>query len=147
MRWTVTNGNKPTVHKFQAVAALCLAFAMTPQAAFAEPSADEALPQTRTNADIAGRQELIGTIEGIPRHRVVVPNLPEGEADIVVDGRVDEPAWQHVPAYDNMLVYIPGTGEPGHYRTETRLLATDRGLFVSAGAQAWGIRTVDSPLA
>lgn len=91
-----------------------------------------ARPQTRAIAQITRRPQLIGIIEGIPRHHIVVPSFPASEVDIVVDGRVDEPLWQQVPDYDNMLVYIPGTGEPAPYPTEMRLLATDRGLFVSA---------------
>ena len=86
------------------------------------------LSQTR----FIGHQEIIETIEGIPRHRIVVPSFSESEVDIVVDGRVDELLWQQVPDYDNMLVYIPGTGEPAEHPTEMRLLATDRGLFISA---------------
>ena len=62
------------------------------------------LTQTRTFAGITGRQELIGTIEGIPRHHIVVPSFHQSEVDIVVDGRVDELLWKQVPYYDNMLV-------------------------------------------
>ena len=96
-------------------AALCLAFVVTP-----------ALAAT------SGHQEVIGYVEGIPHHHIVVPNLPDSDTAIVIDGRVDEPVWQQVPHYDNMLNYVPGTGEPAEYSTELRLLATDRGLFVGA---------------
>ncbi len=78
------------------------------------------------------RQDLIGSIDGIPRHRIDVPSFLDREVDIAIDGRVDEPLWQAIPAYDNMLVYVPATGEPGPYPTEVRMLATERGLFVSA---------------
>ena len=80
----------------------------------------------------AARQEVIDVIDGIPRHHILVASLPQSEVDIVVDGRVDEPLWQQVPAYDNLLSYVPGTGEPADYPTEMRILATDRGLLVSA---------------
>jgi hypothetical protein len=80
---------------------------------------------------LAGDAELIGKLEGIPRHRIVVPNLPHADVDIILDGRVDEPIWRQVPYYDNMIVYVPGTGEPGSFPTETRMLATERGLYVS----------------
>ena len=68
----------------------------------------------------------------IPRHQVVVASLPQSEVDIVIDGRVDEPVWMGVPAYDNMLSYVPATAEPSNYPTEMRILATDHGLYVSA---------------
>ncbi len=99
----------------RAVAALCLAFVVTP-----------ALAAT------SGRQEIIGYVEGVPHHHIVVSTLPENEAQIVIDGRVDEPLWQQLPHYDNMLVYVPGTSAPAQYPTELRLFATDQGLFVSA---------------
>ena len=100
---------------FRAVAALCLAFVVTP-----------ALAAT------SGLQEIIGDVEGVPHHHIVVSTLPENEAQIVIDGRVDEPLWQQLPHYDNMLVYVPGTSAPAQYPTELRLFATDQGLFVSA---------------
>jgi hypothetical protein len=78
------------------------------------------------------RQDLLGTIDGIPRHVIDVPSFVDGEVDIVIDGRVDELLWQEVPDYDNMLVYVPATGVPGPYPTEVRMVATERGLFVSA---------------
>ena len=87
---------------------------------------------SRAVTGFSGSQELVGVIEGIPRHRIVVPSLPGCEVEIVVDGRVEEPLWQQVPDYDNMLVRTPGTGDEAEYPTETRLLATDRGLLVSA---------------
>ena len=95
------------------------------------PAMDPAVaPLSQT--EFIGHQELIGTIEGIPRHHILVPSFPEDEINVVIDGHVDEPLWQQVPDYDNMLVYSPGTGDPADYRTETRLVATDRGLVVSA---------------
>ncbi|MFP6815535.1 MAG: DUF5916 domain-containing protein [Pseudomonadales bacterium] len=79
----------------------------------------------------AGDAEIIDTLEGVPRHHIVVENLLDADVDIILDGRVDEPIWRQLPYYDNMIVYVPGTGEPGSYRTETRMLATERGLYVS----------------
>ena len=91
-----------------------------------------AQPRTRLFPQLTGHQKLIGVIEGIPRHQVVVASLPQSEVDIVIDGRVDEPVWMGVPAYDNMLSYVPATAEPSNYPTEMRILATDHGLYVSA---------------
>ena len=80
----------------------------------------------------SGHQRLIEVLDGIPRHHIVVPNIADEDAEIVIDGYVDEAVWGQVPEYDNMRVAIPGTGEPGAFETEFRLLATDRGLYVSA---------------
>ncbi len=79
-----------------------------------------------------GHQQLIGVLDGIPRHHIVVPKVSEEDANVVIDGYVDEAVWSQVADYDNMLVSIPATGEPGEYATELRMLATERGLYVSA---------------
>ena len=80
----------------------------------------------------SGRERLLKTVEGIPVHQIDVVNFSHADVDINLDGRVDEAIWHGVPFYDNMIVSVPGTGEAGHYRTETRMIATDRGLYVSA---------------
>ena len=52
--------------------------------------------------------------------------------ELKLDGRVDEPAWQRVPSYDNMLVSEPDTGAQPSFQTISRFLYTDKGLYVSA---------------
>ena len=52
-------------------------------------------------------------------------------ADITIDGRIDEPAWQDVPALNNMKVVEPDTlGDPT-YRTDVRMFYTERGFYIS----------------
>ena len=80
----------------------------------------------------AGEIELIEALDGVPRHRIEIPTHSEDEAAIRLDGRVDEPVWARVSHYDNMLVAIPGTGEPGTYPSEIRLFATPKALYLSA---------------
>lgn len=79
----------------------------------------------------AGEQELKGTLDGIPMHYVSVPNFAHGDVIIEMDGVVDEDIWDEVPYFDNMLISVPGIGERGDYRTETRMFATEKGLYVS----------------
>ncbi len=52
--------------------------------------------------------------------------------NIVIDGRVDEAAWQAVPAYDNMRVMEPETLAEPTYATTSRFIYTNEGLYVSA---------------
>ena len=78
------------------------------------------------------RERLVQTIEGIPVHEIVVSNFPHADVGIKLDGHVDEEIWLNTPSYDNMIVYVPATGEAGHYPTETRMIATNNGLYVSA---------------
>jgi hypothetical protein len=76
--------------------------------------------------------EPIGALDGIPMHRIVVPTGPDAEAQIRLDGVVDEPIWQTIAPHDRMLVAVPATGRRGRYATDVRLLATERGLYVGA---------------
>ena len=86
------------------------------------------IPTTQANGPI----ELLNTLDGIPMHRIAIETRVHDEVDIDVDGHVDEAVWATVAPFDNMLVSIPASGKPGRYRTETRLIATERGLYVSA---------------
>ena len=79
-----------------------------------------------------GPQEIKGELNGMPMHYVPLSAHPHAETNITVDGVVDEAIWSQIPHYDNMRVMRPGTGEPANYPTEIRMLATDRGLYVSA---------------
>ena len=50
--------------------------------------------------------------------------------DIAIDGKLDEPIWQEVAGYDNMVVVEPETLGPTRFRTMARFLYTDRGLYI-----------------
>lgn len=94
----------------------------------AGPVADESMTVPAGDGPIA----LIQQLDGIPMHRINVPTLADDAVGITIDGNVDEAIWQTLPPYDNMLVAVPATGKPGRYRTEVRVFATERGLYVSA---------------
>ena len=79
-----------------------------------------------------GQQEVMGELGGIPMHRVSVETRAHDDVDIRVDGVVEEYDWQTVPYYDNLLGNVPFTGKPGEYPTQIRMLATEKGLYVSA---------------
>ncbi len=93
--------------------------------------------QAPTSADLPtilaqGGKTLIDRQDGIPRHQITVPNMSESDVDIKVDGKVDEDIWRSIEPHDNMLVAVPGTGAPAEYKSEFRLIATERGLYVGA---------------
>lgn len=54
------------------------------------------------------------------------------DPNIVIDGRVDEAAWQAAPAYDNMRVMEPETFAAPTYATASRFIYSNKGLYVSA---------------
>ena len=53
------------------------------------------------------------------------------DANIRIDGRVDEPIWSEIPAFDRMTVTDPDTLEKPTHKTRTRILYTDKGLYVA----------------
>ena len=61
---------------------------------------------------------------------ISIPRFNQSDIDIRVDGRLDENVWASVPYHDQMTVSDPDRGEPGRFRTHTRLLHTERGLYV-----------------
>lgn len=85
--------------------------APTPSLAAAEP-ATRGVPQPEDLSTVAAT-------------RVDDPN-------IVIDGRVDEAAWQAAPAYDNMRVMEPETFAAPTYATASRFIYSNKGLYVSA---------------
>ncbi|MFN9453859.1 MAG: hypothetical protein ACK53A_08825 [Gemmatimonadota bacterium] len=44
------------------------------------------------------------------------------EGAIVLDGRLDEPAWRRAPVLTDFVQQLPNTGMPATYRTEVRIL-------------------------
>ena len=61
---------------------------------------------------------------------IAVSYMPD--AEITVDGVIDEAEWKQLAVYDQMLVSNPDTLETPKYGTETRFLYTDDGFYVSA---------------
>ena len=96
-----------------------------------EPSIKRSKTPDNVMLEIAqGKKTLIDRQDGIPRHQISVQNFLESEVDIKLDGNVDESIWRSVEPHDNMLVAVPGTGVPAGYKTEYRLIATEKGLYV-----------------
>jgi hypothetical protein len=54
------------------------------------------------------------------------------DAPLVLDGRLDEPAWQDAPAASAFLQRDPDQGQPATEPTELRLLFDDHALYVGA---------------
>ncbi|MDH7943333.1 DUF5916 domain-containing protein [Pseudohongiella sp. SYSU M77423] len=62
----------------------------------------------------------------------VIPRLTriDVQANIELDGRLDEAVWQQIPAFDGMRVVTPDTLAESSLRTETRIFYTERGIYV-----------------
>jgi hypothetical protein len=114
----------------RALAGLVLAFLALPAMGGAGAGAETVI--RAPGGSDRGVLEVLRVLDGIPIHRIAVPTLPHDSVGIRIDGVVDEPVWATVSAFDNMLVSVPATGRPGRYPTEVRMLATERGLYVSA---------------
>ena len=62
-----------------------------------------------------------------PNDKIVVPRH---NVDIKIDGALDEPIWQQLPAYDELVVIEPDTLAKPPFRTRVRLFHTDKGLYI-----------------
>jgi Domain of unknown function (DUF5916)/Carbohydrate family 9 binding domain-like len=63
-----------------------------------------------------------------PDEKIVVPRH---SAEINVDGKLDEPIWQQLPAYDEFLVIEPDNLEVPPHRTRVRLFYNKKYLYVA----------------
>ena len=87
-----------------------------------------------SSASVAG---VAGGAAQSGRARVIdIPpemNLMElSGVDIVVDGHLDEEAWNRVAGFENMIVVSPDTLVAPEFPTLVRIFYTKRGLYVSA---------------
>jgi hypothetical protein len=55
--------------------------------------------------------------------------------DIEIDGRLNEPVWEKITGYDHMTVVDPDILTDARYKTTTRLLYTDKGLYIGTLAE------------
>ena len=69
------------------------------------------------------------------RRPLEIPHIAHADADIRVDGRLDEAAWQSVPAYSGFVVIDPATLAIPEYETRLKFLYTERGLYFAAQAE------------
>ena len=56
--------------------------------------------------------------------------IPQADAQITLDGVLDEPVWQRVPIIDDMRVIQPDTLVPASLETHTKIFYNSRGLYV-----------------
>jgi hypothetical protein len=62
---------------------------------------------------------------------ILVPEFAEGEFDFKLDGIPDEPFWNTIPSYDNMLVTTPDTMVQPRFNTTMRWFYTDKGMYIA----------------
>jgi hypothetical protein len=62
---------------------------------------------------------------------VAVARIDDAQAEIVIDGHLREGAWKTAPLFEQLRVIEPDTLAIPPYKTEVRMVYTDRGLYVS----------------
>ncbi|MEQ8860553.1 MAG: DUF5916 domain-containing protein [Pseudomonadales bacterium] len=80
-------------------------------------------------AGAAARADI--TVELAPGESIVLQRLESVDA-IRIDGHLDEPIWQQLPAYDEFVVIDPDTLGSTSHETLIRLAYDARGLYVGA---------------
>jgi hypothetical protein len=66
--------------------------------------------------------------------------------EVVLDGRLEEPAWAAAPVFDGFVQRSPAEGQPPSERTEVRVLYDDRTLFVGVTLHDSQPRDIRRPL-
>jgi hypothetical protein len=61
--------------------------------------------------------------------------LAPGDAPPVIDGRLDDPAWQRAPVYDRFVQFLPADKQPARWRTTVQVVVTEDALVF--GIRAW----------
>jgi hypothetical protein len=61
---------------------------------------------------------------------LILPRYDDENLDMKIDGHLDEHVWSEVPGYDNMTILDPDTLDVPRYSTVTKLVYTDKGLYV-----------------
>jgi len=56
----------------------------------------------------------------------------ESDANITLDGFVDEAVWENIPVVDGMRVINPDTLAETPYETHVRMFYTERGIYISS---------------
>lgn len=68
-----------------------------------------------------------GTARSVPSLRAERVTMP-----ILLDGRLDEPAWSSAPAATDFKQHNPNEGQPATEQTEIRVLYDDQALYIGA---------------
>jgi hypothetical protein len=92
----------------------------------------------QTAAPVSQKQQPVAAPRQLPSTLLVAAGASDtlslirvGKDEIKVDGLLDEPVWQTIPAVDQFVGIEPDTGEPGQYATRLRIAYNESGLFVS----------------
>ena len=91
------------------------------------------LARASAAATLAASLSVLAAIPLVAQAQEIVPQLTkidESEANIRLDGRLDEGIWQRIPIVDDMKVVIPDTLADASLETHTRIFYTERGIYV-----------------
>lgn len=80
------------------------------------------------------RAQQASTTLNLPPPVPVVTAVRAAPAPPVIDGRLDDPAWQAAQPITDFTQREPHEGQPGSERTEARVLYTDNAIYVAMRA-------------
>ncbi|MFX7883301.1 hypothetical protein ABTK06_20175, partial [Acinetobacter baumannii] len=75
---------------------------------------------------LCGLGFALGLALGAPAHTAPLANptalsLPANEAPPVIDGRLDDPAWQRAPVYEHFVQFLPVDKQAARWRTTVQV--------------------------
>ncbi len=88
----------------------------------------------------------LGILVAVPAHAIEARRLAADER-IVVDGRLDEPAWQRAQGLDRFWEVFPNAETEARVRTEARYAYDDHSLYVAVKAWDPDVAQLRAPFA
>ena len=70
--------------------------------------------------------------DGIAVQLPQITRIEQSDAEITIDGFIDEDVWKDLPVIDGMKVIDPDTLADTPYETHVRFFYTERGIYLSA---------------
>ena len=93
-------------------------------------SAVTAYPQTQSNGNGNGSGSPIAAIDYETIRLEKIVTAVRTTERIILDGRLDEPAWKLASPATDFITKLPRPGEPSEERTEVRFVYDDDILYV-----------------
>ena len=111
-----------------------------PKAPVSTPVVEEPVSQPKTivtapqeTDDVTAMSARVVNMDSLSSGQSGIMRIARVEdANIRIDGRVDERIWSEIPAFDRMKVINPDTLEKSRYSTKIRIFSDNKGLYVSA---------------
>ncbi len=72
----------------------------------------------------------LGTFRALMSVALALLASAQDQAEIAIDGVLDEPEWRDAQVFDQFVTTEPLTSEPAQYATQVRVITNDKGIYI-----------------